>query len=340
MFPDFVGIGAQKAGTTWLHRNLKAHPQIYMPRKELHYFDRKINDRSNALSRLFGKGDLDGRWRRQVRHWTVVHLVKKPSLRDLLWDLNFYMRPYNDEWYASVFEGKGEKVAGEITPAYSTLGREKVARIHELMPRTKVIFFMRNPIERVWSQIVMSFDKKEKGSAASASEEQLLERRGLQQIGRLSNYRRTLENWGSFYPEEQIFVGFLEDIHFFPEDLLSRLYGFLGVDPYFDPSLTKKKIHSRSAGTMPTRIAVELARNYREEILLLHERFGGYASFWLYCAQRLMEDPPKEEAIAYPLYKSFLWEEWAGGGGGVGDGVGAGSVQTQSGPLASIQTVT
>ena len=41
--PDFIGIGAQKAGTTWLHRNLQAHPEIWMPtEKELHYFDEKI----------------------------------------------------------------------------------------------------------------------------------------------------------------------------------------------------------------------------------------------------------------------------------------------------------
>ena len=79
MFPDFIGIGAQKAGTTWLHRNLQAHPQIYMPRKEVHYFDRKIRDRTNPVSRFFGKRDIDVQWRRQVRHWTAMHLVRKPS---------------------------------------------------------------------------------------------------------------------------------------------------------------------------------------------------------------------------------------------------------------------
>lgn len=28
MYPDFLVIGAQKAGTTWLDRNLRAHPPI------------------------------------------------------------------------------------------------------------------------------------------------------------------------------------------------------------------------------------------------------------------------------------------------------------------------
>jgi Sulfotransferase domain len=39
--PTFIGIGAQKAGSTWLHHLLSSHPDIYMPqsRKEVHYFD-------------------------------------------------------------------------------------------------------------------------------------------------------------------------------------------------------------------------------------------------------------------------------------------------------------
>jgi hypothetical protein len=38
--PDFLGIGAQKAGTTWLYKNLRCHPELFLPNeKELHYFD-------------------------------------------------------------------------------------------------------------------------------------------------------------------------------------------------------------------------------------------------------------------------------------------------------------
>jgi Sulfotransferase family len=41
--PDFVGVGAQKAGTTWWYGLLAAHPAVHLVpgrRKELHYFDR------------------------------------------------------------------------------------------------------------------------------------------------------------------------------------------------------------------------------------------------------------------------------------------------------------
>lgn len=39
--PNFLVIGAQRAGTTLLHYILDAHPQVYVPRrrKEIHYFD-------------------------------------------------------------------------------------------------------------------------------------------------------------------------------------------------------------------------------------------------------------------------------------------------------------
>ncbi|MCF2947756.1 sulfotransferase domain-containing protein [Paraglaciecola aquimarina] len=37
--PFFVGIGAQRAGTSWLYSCLKEHPEIFMPRKEMHFFD-------------------------------------------------------------------------------------------------------------------------------------------------------------------------------------------------------------------------------------------------------------------------------------------------------------
>src|ERR687893_913735 len=206
MYPDFIGIGAEKAGTTWLARNLAPHPEIHMPRKEVHYFDRKMRDRSNVVTRLFGKTKSDEQWRRQVRR-IPSQVIKNPSLEELRWNYRYYLRPYDDRWYAQIFEPKRGKVSGEMTPAYSALDREKVAHVHGLMPDARLIFFMRNPIERVWSQTVMSFDKAEKGSAGSVPERKLLRKVGRDSSRSLTDYIRTLETWGAFYPEERIFVG-------------------------------------------------------------------------------------------------------------------------------------
>ncbi len=336
MYPDFIGIGAQKAGTTWLHRNLEAHPQLWVPRKEVHYFDKKIHDHSNALTRLFGKSLDDRRWRKHVRRWTLAHL-KNFSLEGLRWVFNYYMRAYNDRWYASIFEPRKGRIAGEITPAYSVLGPDMVSHVHKLIPEAKIIFMMRNPIERDWSQTVMSFDKVEKGSVKAAAEEELLKKFSRKGSRSLTNYFQTFENWQRFYPEEQIFVGFLEDVHFRPADLLRRLYGFLGVDPTFTPPDLNKKIHTRSVGEMPVRLASQLARTYHDELAQLDERFGGYASFWRYCAERLAERTVDGEGIPYPLWESFLWDDWRTSEHGLAAGLGKDGIQ--SGPLSTLQAV-
>jgi hypothetical protein len=327
--PDFIGIGAQKAGTTWLHHNLQAHPGIFVPKKEVHYFNRKVNDRSNAVSRLLGKRPVDEQWRQQTGHRLVLH-AKTLSLRSLLWDLRYYLRRYDDDWYASLFRPSGGRVTGEITPAYSALGEKKVAHVHRLAPEAKIIFMMRNPIERVWSHTVMSFDKAEKGSVGSVPEKKLLRRIKRDSSRSLTDYLRTLDTWRRFYPTERIFVGFLEDVHFFPGELLRAVYGFLGVDPSFRPPAPEKKVHVRSDNSMPAGVAVELARTFGRQTGPLEERFGGYASFWRYCAERLAEEPPNG-SVVYPLWDSPLWEEWTRD-----SETGVARPRFQSGPLAPL----
>jgi hypothetical protein len=288
MYPDFLVIGAQKAGTTWLHRNLQAHPGIWMPRREVHYFDRKIKDDS-----------------------------------------------FDDGWYASLFEPAEEgKTVGEYTPSYSVIDREMVAHAHGLMPDAKIVFSMRNPVERAWSQANMTLVKKE-GGVEHVNEREF---RGLfdrEKAQLRTNYLRTLENWGTYYPPERMFVVFLEDIHFHPEGLLGGVYDFLGVDASFRPPKMNKRINSRSSDVMPTWAASYLAGVYGDIIRELDGRFGGYASFWRYTTERLVEDPPPGESITYPLWDSPLREDWAEGPGDPGA---FGEGYLQSGPLSLIQT--
>lgn len=41
MLPNFIGLGANRSGSTWIANNLMQHPDVYMPlKKEIHFFDR------------------------------------------------------------------------------------------------------------------------------------------------------------------------------------------------------------------------------------------------------------------------------------------------------------
>lgn len=61
MLPDFLGIGVPRSGTTWLHKVLSAHPDVWLPvrRKEVHYLDRYF-ERGTAWYESFFKGASPG----------------------------------------------------------------------------------------------------------------------------------------------------------------------------------------------------------------------------------------------------------------------------------------
>ena len=330
MYPDFIGIGAQKAGTTWVHRNLQAHPEVWMPPiKELHYFDEKVELEGGFVQRLRGDHPADKRWRRQVRT-RIRRPLERLSLRDLFWDLRYFFGTPGDGWYASLFEPGRGRVTGEVTPDYAVLEKEEVARVHGLMPDAKIVFMIRNPVERPWS--VMNMGLRMRGrSAEDVTLRNFRRQVKNRRVRRMTDYLRTLDTWSAFYPGDQIFVGFLEDVHFFPEETLRGLYRFLEIDSSAASGVIRERIHTGSVSTMPSKLAISLARSYREDARLLEERFGGYASFWRFCADRLAERPPtkgNKMQIKYPLWESKLWEEWEG----------SRNISPQSGPLSSLRT--
>jgi hypothetical protein len=286
-FPDFVVIGAQKAGTTWLYRNLSVHPDIWTPPlKELHYFDERIQEPSFGalVARLLGKEHTTESWypwfwRYQLNQRLQRHR-KNFNLEGVLWDIRFFLRSPSDKWYASLFKQGHGKITGEVTPAYSNLEADVIAHVYKLMPSAKIIFFMRNPIERGYSTTVKRLDDqrlRDQHVEASTDEQiyELSRDPGLINSSLISEvrYLQSLEKWRKFYPDEQIFIGFLEDIHFNPRRLLRCLYRFLGVDPSHARHHIRGRVNSGSQGKMPILMAAHLAHTYYEDLECLSTRF-------------------------------------------------------------------
>ena len=73
--PDFLGIGAQRSGSTWLHELLASHPQIYVPRrrKEVHYFDWYYDRGIRWYGRFFGSAAARIRVRGEVTPDYLYH---------------------------------------------------------------------------------------------------------------------------------------------------------------------------------------------------------------------------------------------------------------------------
>ena len=55
--PYFIGLGAQKSGTSWLYACMYEHPELCIPVKDLHFFSRERNWKNgiNWYESLFDK---------------------------------------------------------------------------------------------------------------------------------------------------------------------------------------------------------------------------------------------------------------------------------------------
>jgi len=52
--PNFLIIGAPRAGTTWIDKNIRCHPEIFLPaKKEIHFFDNDFDKGLDYYSSFF-----------------------------------------------------------------------------------------------------------------------------------------------------------------------------------------------------------------------------------------------------------------------------------------------
>lgn len=290
--PDFLIIGAQRSGTSWLYRNLGFHPHIWLPPiKELHYFDADTARRSK----------LQRRYRRHLRRRLIqtgrhALAINKHLFPNLLWDFHFFLGKRSNECYVKLFRPEAGQVAGEATPAYSVLDLVKIREIHQINPKLNIIYILRDPIERSWSAVTKILSKK-KQTTAQVATSQILQMLSIDSMATRNNYLQVLENWQSIFPEEQIFTGFFEEIASNPEDLLLRIYAFLGVAALPEYVSPTARVKVNAAGqyqtAIPRELQVHLAGQQIEQLRELSKRFGGPANDWLERAEKTLEDAGK-----------------------------------------------
>ncbi len=286
-FPNFLGIGAQKAGTSWLHECLKKHSEIWLPpEKELHYFDRKSTYTSpnflypdQPILRWFGKDPWNKVYRNRCKD---VWKNNRGDKEVFSWYVNYLLRPCSDNWYASLFEQGRDKIRGEITPAYSLLDDNDVSHVAELMPDCKIILVMRNPIERAWSQF--RFMVRLKMLSKSMNFEEFKTWVESPEQTHRSAYLDIIARWQKAFSKDQVLVCFYDDISTQPEVLLADVLKFLGAkydDTTISTILNRERVNVSPEMDIPSEFQQFLQAKYQQDLVDLAERYGGPAKLWL-----------------------------------------------------------
>jgi hypothetical protein len=210
-YPDFLCVGAQKGGTSWLYRQLESHPDFWMPPvKELHYL--------NSLNRTKRFHPPRCRDQRDLRFLESMKSLSSLSYIDL-------------ENYGRLFEHKWSLLSGDISPAYSTLSDEIIQRVVNSFPNLKVVFLARDPVERAWSQLSMGIRLGMISPFDATDADEVI--RNLLNPGVLlrSHPSKIVERWKRYVRPELFRIYFFDDLEKNPAELRRSILSFLGADP-------------------------------------------------------------------------------------------------------------
>lgn len=210
--PNFIIIGAAKAGTTALYFYLDQHPEVFMsPVKETQYFVRSAKD---------------------IPHRVPYDAEKAKNWID------------TEEKYLALFEGvTGEKAIGEASPGYMSLPWV-AERIDRAIPGVKLVAILRDPVKRAFSHYLMlvrNGREKRRDFAKVVMDEEAAWKRGdepfPQYVKRGFYHDELLPFWERFGPE-RLHICFNEDLAKNGVPLMQEIYRYIGVDPAFVPDVS------------------------------------------------------------------------------------------------------
>jgi hypothetical protein len=261
--PDFLCIGAHKAGTTWLYQQLDSHPDFWIPPvKELHYFDQLSRVQRAAHPRC--RDERDRRFLERLKS-----LSAEPGI-----DL---------ENYGRLFESKASLISGDISPNYSTLSHGVIREIVGYFSNLEVIFLARDPVERVWSHLSMEvhYRQIEPFDATDINEvNRNLLRRGML----LRSYpSAVVTRWKRYVDPERFRVYFFDDLQNNPAELRRSILRFLGADPDKPGCRLSADYNSWTRMEklpLTNKVRSHLARFFKKELKTCAARLGGPAKDW------------------------------------------------------------
>lgn len=270
--PDFVGIGAQKAGTTWIHERLASHPQAWVPPiKELHYFNIACPHRELLGVESYQHAGLGPK---------LQALRARPSPSTLRWLYRFARNDATADWYRRLFEQGAGRQKGEITPAYSTLDERGVgfAR-HVLRPGCKVFLVMRDPVQRMWSSLKMYYRWLDE-DPGGLSPEQVLDFANAPGNRLRTDYPRMVRLWRSHF-DDKFRVFLYDDLRESPEAFLNDVCGFLGLDPLEPTAVSTERSNADPVGRrMPEATHDVLESHFHDQVEELDGLLPGVAERW------------------------------------------------------------
>ena len=239
-----LGVGAQKAGTTWLSSYIASSDRTvkFGNMKEFHIWD--------ALYLPLCKKRL------LTKHDSRAH----PDL-----NIRYQMQQspeYYFDFFVSLMDGQSRGLAFDITPSYSGLSRDVFRTIQSGFAsrhvRTKAVFLMRDPVERCWSNVrKMNFTK---AGRIDVSETEVVDHALSEAAEMRTRYDLTVAELEAAFAPGNLHCGLYEEIFVLKD--VHGLSDFCGVEAR--PALLENSVFGSPKGRpLSDDASRTIARHYR-----------------------------------------------------------------------------
>lgn len=272
--PTFLlGVGAMKAGTTWLHDHLAASPETVTGyRKEYH-----VLDAVDLASEGWMRARIAERARRAARAAVDGGEVDAGALHQA--SMVFDVETYPDHFAGLL--ARGARLTMDVTPSYALLGADRLRWVRTSFEsrgiRPVVVFVMRDPVERIWSHVRMALSRSD--ASPLDAEEQLRTQFAHPRFESRTRYERTLAAIGDAFPDTSVHVGLYESL--FTDDSVAAVSRLAGITPL--PGAYDVRSNASPPAPQPSQDTVRrVARHYAATYRAAAEALPGtdLASVW------------------------------------------------------------
>jgi hypothetical protein len=265
-----LGAGCQKGGTTWLYQYLAGSPQFaHGYRKEYHVLDSLyLPSEDPARQRLLAFAAEQATADPQPGNRKAATAAHRLSM---FLDQQFYF-----DYFTGLLHRTPEtRLAADMTPAYGMLPPERFAGIRDGFASrgilTLPVFLMRDPVERIWSQVRMHARLYEHHAAArSESTEFVLNQYARPAYAARTAYDETIRTLDGVFGPDHIYYGFYELL--FSEGEVRRLCDMAGID-FVVPGFEQRVHFSPKTNDLPEDTVRIVAEHYRGVYLAVAARF-------------------------------------------------------------------
>ncbi|MEO1254804.1 MAG: hypothetical protein AAFY41_07965 [Bacteroidota bacterium] len=188
----------------------------------------------------------------------------------------------------------GKKIVGEATPGYSLLSSRMFKCIDSTASPKKFAFFMRDPINRLWSQFKMLL--AEQATDTYFSEEKFEEaffqrlesRENDKRIYGISDYISTVKNLENSLGKERIYYGFFERIHSRDGEtaLMTEICDFLEISKHYP--WAQKVVNKGNQRSMHASFGLRAMKTLHPQYSFIADKFGDVPDLWKQSINRFL----------------------------------------------------